>query len=217
MCYKMDSLIIGLGTVGFILFYTLYNSITVDAALRYIFDLGFNIGMGDGNIPEKDDFSLFVSTLWMLIGNFVFFSWCLAIVKAALGRNTSSLFQRIAVSSRGFMQSISERTGLSLSGISVAVTILWALFGVCIGVFVEDWTFIKSLNFAVGGMTTTGSQSCSNEPLSNILTAIFLFGGVPLLSITTSILVVPNIIEHDVDIDKLEKKPMVVQESSIRF
>ena len=214
----MDTIIVLCSTATIISFYTLYNSITLDASLRYFFDLGFNIGMGEGNIPEKDDVSLFVSTIWMLLGYFVFFKWCLALVKATLGQTTSGLFHEIALYSRRAMLWVSQWTKLSPSQLSVVITFMWSFFGVCIGVFVEEWTFIKSVNFAVGAMTTTGSQTVSNKPLANLLTVLFLLGGVPLLSITSAIIVTSGIEDGKDEVSTIsESEPLNKADGAIQF
>jgi len=183
-------------------FYTVYNAWRLDQTLRYLVDLGFNIGMGDGNISEKDDVSLLVSTAWMLVGSFVFFNWCFAIVKATLGHESSGVLHRIAVASRRNMAWVSEKTQLSPNTLAVLVAVLWCAFGVSIGVFVQHWSFIKALNFAVGGMTTTGSQQVKDTPVANILCAVFLFGGVPLLTLAASVVVVPDKVKPNRPADK---------------
>lgn len=179
----MNTLFTLTALTAIVLFYTFYDSFTFSETLRYVFDMGYNVGMGDGNINE-DDISLLVTSIWMLIGNVVFFQWCLALVKASLGMPSTGLIYKVAHKSRSVLGWISNAFQLSPQVFVVILIVLWTTFGICIGVIVEEWTFVKSLNFAIGGMTTTGSQLPSNQPLSNVLTGIFLAVGVlcPILS-----------------------------------
>jgi len=177
--------------------------------------MGYNVGMGDGNINEKDDISLFVTSIWMLIGNVIFFQWCLALVKASLGMPSSGLMRGVADKSRSVVQWISDVLHLSNKLFVIILIVLWTTFGICIGVLVEKWTFVKSLNFAIGGMTTTGSQLPSNSELSNILTAIFLAIGVPLLSIVSSVVFLPEFITKDEATE--EESTELVKKNSINF
>jgi len=183
------------------LFYTFYNSFTFPETMRYVFDMGYNIGMGDSNIQE-DDVSLLITSFWMLIGNVIFFQWCLALVKSSLSIESSGIFHNVADKTRVTVKQLSGMTGLSPQSVVIPLLIIWTIFGVCIGVLVEKWSLLKSFNFAIGGMTTTGSQLVSNTTLSNILSTIFLAIGVPLFSIVTSVVVLPTT-------DKSDKKPPV--------
>lgn len=169
--------------------------------MRYVFDMGYNIGMGDSNIQE-DDVSLLITSFWMLIGNVIFFQWCLALVKSSLSIESSGIFHNVADKTRVTVKQLSGMTGLSPQTVVIPLLIIWTIFGVCIGVLVEKWSLLKSFNFAIGGMTTTGSQLVSNTTLSNILSTIFLAIGVPLFSIVTSVVVLPTT-------DKSDKKPSV--------
>ena len=192
----MNTLLTLIFVAAIILFCTTYNSFTFSETLRYLFDMGYNIGMGDGNINEKDDISLFVTSIWMIIGNVIFFQWCLALVRASLGMPSTGLMHGVAHKSRSVLVWISNAFHLSPQVFVVILIVLWTTFGICIGVIVEEWTFVKSLNFAIGGMTTTGSQIPSNQPLSNVLTGIFLAVGVPLFSIVSSVVILPDFITN---------------------
>ena len=211
----MNTLFTLIFVTAIVLFYTFYNSFTFSEILRYVFDMGYNVGMGDGNINEKDDISLFVTSIWMLIGNVIFFQWCLALVKASLGMPSSGLMRGVADKSRSVVQWISDVLHLSNKLFVIILIVLWTTFGICIGVLVEKWTFVKSLNFAIGGMTTTGSQLPSNSELSNILTAIFLAIGVPLLSIVSSVVFLPEFITKDEATE--EESTELVKKNSINF
>lgn len=211
----MNTLFTLIFVTAIVLFYTFYNSFTFSEILRYVFDMGYNVGMGDGNINEKDDISLFVTSIWMLIGNVIFFQWCLALVKASLGMPSSGLMRGVADKSRSVVQWISDVLHLSNQLFVIILIVLWTTFGICIGVLVEKWTFVKSLNFAIGGMTTTGSQLPSNSELSNILTAIFLAIGVPLLSIVSSVVFLPEFITKDEATE--EESTELVKKNSINF
>ena len=169
--------------LSIILFYVLYNDYTVAAAFRYTFDMAFNIGMGDGNLDE-DNTSLFVTAIWMLLGYFVVFKWWLTIVQTIMGNDS------ILSSGHKKIRTLTNWLGCTPLTFSIIVTTIWGIFGVFIGIVVEQWSFSKSLNFAVGGMTTTGSQLVSNTNISNILGGIFVLLGVPLLSITMSLVLV---------------------------
>lgn len=169
--------------LSIILFYVLYNDYTVAAAFRYTFDMAFNIGMGDGNLDE-DNTSLFVTAIWMLLGYFVVFKWWLTIVQTIMGNDS------ILSSGHKKICTLTNWLGCTPLTFSIIVTTIWGIFGVFIGIVVEQWSFSKSLNFAVGGMTTTGSQLVSNTNISNILGGIFVLLGVPLLSITMSLVLV---------------------------
>jgi hypothetical protein len=169
--------------LGIIFFYVFYNDYTVAEAFRYSFDTAFNIGMGDGNLNE-DNTSLFVTTIWMLLGYFVVFKWWLTIIQTVMGNDS------ILSSGHKKIQTFTNWLGCTPLTFSIIVTVIWGIFGVFIGIIVEKWSFSKSLNFAVGGMTTTGSQLISNTNVSNILGGIYILFGVPLLSITASLVLV---------------------------
>tara|TARA_B110000285_G_scaffold80029_1_gene92376 strand:+ start:1055 stop:1642 length:588 start_codon:yes stop_codon:yes gene_type:complete len=171
--------------LSIILFYVFYNDYTVSAAFRYTLDMAFNIGMGDGNLNE-DNTSLFVTAIWMLLGYFVVFKWWLTIVQTIMGNDS------ILSSGHKKIQTLTNWLGCTPLTFSIIITTVWGLFGVFIGIMVENWSFSKSLNFAVGGMTTTGSQLVSNTNISNILGGIFVLLGVPLLSITMSLILIQD-------------------------
>jgi len=193
----MNTLFTLIFVTAIVLFYTFYNSFTFSETLRYVFDIGYNTGMGEGNISEKDDLSLFVTSIWMIIGNVIFFQWCLALVKASVGIPSTGLMHGVADKSRSIVQWISSVLHLTPQLFVILLIVLWTTFGICIGVLVEEWTFIKSLNFAIGGMTTTGSQLPSNSELSNVLSGIFLAIGVPLFSIVSSVVLLPEFITKE--------------------
>ena len=182
-----------------------------------MFDIGYNTGMGEGNINEKDDLSLFVTSIWMIIGNVIFFKWCLALAKASLGMPSTGLMHGVADKSRSVVQWISSVLHLTPQLFVILLIVLWTTFGICIGVLVEEWTFVKSLNFAIGGMTTTGSQLPSNSELSNVLSAIFLAVGVPLFSIVSSVVLLPEFITKDEATTDEEETTELVKKNSIHF
>ncbi len=173
-------------------------------------------GMGEGNIDE-DNFSLVVTSFWMLFGNIIFFQWCLALVKASLGMERLGLLHNVADRSRSIIQWISTVFGLTPQALVILLIILWTTFGICIGVLVEEWTFIKSLNFAIGGMTTTGSQLVSNTTLSNVLTTRAV--GVPLLSIVSSVVLLPDSreTEETKETEETEETNKLVKKNRIQF
>lgn len=214
---KMDTLFTLVFVTAIVLFNYFYNSFTFSETLRYMFDMGYNIGMGNGNINEKDDMSLFATSLWMLFGNVIFFKWCLALVKASLGMESSGLMHGVADKGRTIVQWVSSVFHLPPKIFVIILIVLWTTFGICIGVIVEEWTFIKSLNFAIGGMTTTGSQLPDNNELSNILTAIFLAIGVPLLSIVTSVVILPEFVPKDDVVSTDEETNELVNKNAIHF
>lgn len=182
--------------LGIILFYVFYNDYTVAAAFRYTFDMAFNIGMGEGNLNE-DDTSLFVTTIWMLLGYFVVFKWWLTIVQTIMGNDS--------VLSHGHkkLQTLTNWLGCTPLTFSIIATSVWGIFGILIGILVEKWSFSKSFNFAVGGMTTTGSQLVSNTNISNTLGGIYILLGVPLLSITMSLALIQ---EATILVEKMDNK-----------
>lgn len=214
----MNTLFTLLFVTAIVLFYTFYNSFTFSETLRYVFDIGYNTGMGEGNINEKDDLSLFVTSIWMIIGNVIFFQWCLALVKASLGMPSTGLMHGYADKSRSVVQWISSVLHLTPQLFVILLIVLWTTFGICIGVLVEEWTFVKSLNFAIGGMTTTGSQLPSNSELSNVLSAIFLAIGVPLFSVVSSVILLPEFITKDEAVEEtVEETTELVKKNSINF
>tara|TARA_B110000093_G_C12960221_1_gene406890 strand:+ start:2397 stop:3014 length:618 start_codon:yes stop_codon:yes gene_type:complete len=166
--------------LGILFFYVFYNDYTVAAAFRYTFDMAFNIGMGEGNLKE-DSTSLFVTAIWMLVGYFVVFKWWLTIVQTIMGNDS------VLSSGHKKFKTLSKWFGCTPLTLSITTTLVWGTFGIIIGIVVEKWSFSKSLNFAVGGMTTSGSQLVSNTNVSNILGGIFILLGVPFLSITMSL------------------------------
>ena len=52
------------------LLYTLAGDLRADEAYRYMFDVGFNIGTGTGNISEKDEWITLFTVFVMLSGYF---------------------------------------------------------------------------------------------------------------------------------------------------
>ena len=198
--------------LSIILFYVFYNDYTVAAAFRYTFDMAFNIGMGDGNLNE-DNTSLFVTAIWMLLGYFVVFKWWLTIVQTIMGNDS------ILSSGHKKVQTLTNWLGCTPLTLSIIITTVWGIFGVLIGIVVEKWSFSRSLNFAVGGMTTTGSQLVSNTNISNILGGIFVLLGVPLLSITMSLALIQQDNKMEQQSNKLEQqdKEQVKTQRTIRF
>lgn len=172
--------------LNILVFYVLNNSFTFAAAFRYAVDMGFNVGMGDGNLNE-DELSLFVTTVWMLVGYFIVFNWWFVIIQTIMGNTVDNSLGTVAQTGHNKVKWFSELTGLSPAALSGVVTTVWGVNGVIFGVVVEEWSILKSVNFAVGGMTTTGSQLVSNTALSNTLGGIYMLIGVPLLSITLSL------------------------------
>ena len=64
------------------------------------------------------------------------------------------------------------------------MTILYLILGILIGVYMEGFTFLIALNFAIGLLTTTGSQEPKNEAINNVVTGTYLLIGVPLFAFT---------------------------------
>lgn len=212
---KMHSKLVLVFVTTMVLFYILYNSFTFAATIRYIFDMGFNVGMGEGNLPEND-LSLLMSSFWMLVGHLIFFQWCLALVRTSLGIDADGVLQTMAKKSQNTVKTVSKKTNLTPQVVVIVLLVLWIAFGVCIGVFVEKWSFIRSVNFAIGGMTTTGSQLVSNTVVSNFLCTLFLAFGVPLLSIVSTIVLVPtNTLPPTTH--TMEKKNVITKKKTIQF
>ena len=177
------------------LVYTLSGELRPDEAFRYMFDVGFNIGTGVGNISEKDEMITLFTVFVMLTGYFaVALFWVDFVSYIVNGEEAvySSGFKSLLNTGKHYSRVIEEATGITRSSWAYILTLVWLSLGVVLGMVMEEMSFITALNFAVGLMTSTGSQQCSNEMLNNYLTGVYMLVGIPLLAMTSAVFIASN-------------------------
>lgn len=177
------------------LVYTLSGELRADEAFRYMFDVGFNIGTGVGNISEKDEWITLFTVFVMLTGYFaVALFWVDFVSYIVNGEEAvySSGFKSLLNTGKHYSRVIEESTGITRSSWAYILTLIWLALGVLMGMLLEEMSFVTALNFAVGLMTSTGSQQCSNEMLNNYLTGIYMLIGIPLLAMTSAVFIASN-------------------------
>jgi hypothetical protein len=177
------------------LVYTLSGDLRADEAFRYMFDVGFNIGTGVGNISEKDEMITLFTVFVMLTGYFaVALFWVDFISYIVNGEEAvySSGFKSLLNTGKHYSLVIEESTGITRASWAYILTLVWLALGVVLGMVMEEMSFITALNFAVGLMTSTGSQQCSNEMLNNYLTGAYMLIGIPLLAMTSAVFIASN-------------------------
>ena len=177
------------------LVYTLSGDLRADEAFRYMFDIGFNIGTGEGNISEKDEWITLFTVFVMLTGYFaVALFWVDFVTYLVNGEESvySNSFKGILNTGKHYSVAIEEATGITRSSWAYLLTLLWLCLGVVMGMVMEEMSFITALNFAVGLMTSTGSQQCSNKELNNYLTGVYMLIGIPLLAMTSAVFIASN-------------------------
>ena len=155
-------------------------------------DVGFNIGTGVGNIAEKDEWITLFTVFVMLTGYFaVALFWVDFVSYLVNGEEAvySSGFKSLLNTGKHYSRVIEEATGIKQSSWAYILSAVWLALGVLMGMLMEDMSFITALNFAVGLMTSTGSQQCSNEMLNNYLTGSYMLIGIPLLAMTSAVFI----------------------------
>ena len=174
------------------LVYTLSGELRPDESYRYMLDVGFNIGTGVGNISEKDEWITLFTVFVMLTGYFaVALFWVDFVSYLVNGEEAvySSGFKALLNTGTHYSRVVEETTGITRSSWAYLLTLVWLALGVVMGMVMEDMSFITALNFAVGLMTSTGSQQCSNEMLNNYLTGSYMLIGIPLLAMTSAVFI----------------------------
>ena len=174
------------------LVYTLSGELRPDESYRYMLDVGFNIGTGLGNISEKDEWITLFTVFVMLTGYFaVALFWVDFVSYLVNGEEAvySSGFKALLNTGTHYSRVVEETTGITRSSWAYLLTLVWLALGVVMGMVMEDMSFITALNFAVGLMTSTGSQQCSNEMLNNYLTGSYMLIGIPLLAMTSAVFI----------------------------
>jgi hypothetical protein len=174
------------------LVYTLSGELRPDESYRYMLDVGFNIGTGVGNISEKDEWITLFTVFVMLTGYFaVALFWVDFVSYIVNGEEAvySSGFKALLNTGTHYSRVVEETTGITRSSWAYILTLVWLALGVLMGMLMEDMSFITALNFAVGLMTSTGSQQCSNEMLNNYLTGSYMLVGIPLLAMTSAVFI----------------------------
>jgi len=174
------------------LVYTLSGELRADEAFRYMFDVGFNTGTGVGNIAEKDEWITLFTMFVMLSGYFaVALFWVDFVSYLVNGEEAvySSGFKSLLNTGTHYSKVVEQATGITRSSWAYILTLVWLALGVLMGMVVEKMSFITALNFAVGLMTSTGSQQCSNEMLNNYLTGTYMLIGIPLLAMASTVFI----------------------------
>ena len=190
----------GCQLLTFLLWIVLFSSVYVfvgdlkfDEAFRYLFDVGFNIGTGTGNIAEKDDVVTFVTVIVMLTGYFLVALFWTDFIAFILGQEESihmEMFKDLFQTGRKGARKVQMLLGcFTPSSLAYTLMLLWLILGVLIGVYVEEYNFVYALNYAVGLCTSTGSQQPKNEPLNNYIAAVYMLFGIPLTAMTVAIFI----------------------------
>ena len=155
--------------------YTQFATLRLDEAYRYLIDVSFNTGTGVSNIVEKDDLVALLTTIVMLAGNFLNAFFWYDFVAFFVGGTMNSDF------CREFM-TVCDR---NISNMNLyLLTFAFLVVGVLFGVYLEGMTFIVAINYAIGLLTTTGSQQPKNEPISNVVAGTYMLIGIPLFAFT---------------------------------
>lgn len=173
-----------------ILFYSVVGELKFHEAFRYTFDVGFNTGTGVGNISEKNEWVTLWSVIVMWSGQlFVTLVWSdfIAFLLGQEEKMASTMFRDILT----FGREMAQKRNVNGETFIYFVTILWIALGTVWGYTVEEFNFVTALNYAVGIMSSTGSQTAANQSSSNIFTGLFLLTGMPIFALMTS-----TFIEH---------------------
>ncbi len=176
------------------LVYTLAGDMSADEAYRYLWDISLNIGTGVGNINEKDELITLFSVFTMLSGYFMVALFYVDFISYVVGQEESmysTSFKKLFNTGTHYSKKLEQATGITRAAYAYTLTLVWLVCGVLLGMY-EDKSFIVSLSYSVGMMTSTGSQQPKNEPLSNWLAGTFMLIGIPLLSISTTIFIASN-------------------------
>ena len=157
--------------------YTQFATLRLDEAYRYLIDVSFNTGTGVSNVVEKDDLVALLTTIVMLVGNFLnAFFWYDFVAFFVGQRDAMNL---------DFCREFMTACDNNISNLQLyALTTVFLIVGTLFGVYLEGMTFIVAINYAVGLLTTTGSQQPKNEPLSNIVAGTYMLIGIPLFAFT---------------------------------
>ena len=178
-----------------ILVYILAGDMDVHTAYRYFWDTALCIGTGVSNVNEKDELITLFSVFTMLSGYFMVALFYVDFISYVVGQEESmysTSFKMLFNTGTHYSKKIEQATGISRAAYAYTLTLVWLALGVVLGMVVEDMSFIVSLSYSVGMMTSTGSQQPKNEELSNWLAGTFMLIGIPLLSISTAIFIAGN-------------------------
>lgn len=174
------------------LVYALAGDLRADESWRYLWDMSLNIGTGQGNIAEKDEYITLFTVFTMLSGYFIVALFYVDFISYVVGQEESmysSSFKQLFSTGTHYSRRLEEATGVSRAAYAYILTFVWFCGGVAMGMIQEEFSFIEALSFSAGLMTSTGSQQCANNELSNWLTGGFMLVGIPLLSITTTVFI----------------------------
>ena len=161
----------------FIFLYSQFGELRLDESFRYFIDVAMNTGTGSSNIVEKDDLTSLITTCAMLLGYFFNLFFWYDFIAFVVGK-------RDAMNS-DFCKSFLDTCDRNIESMQLyTMTILYLILGILIGVYMEGFTFLIALNFAIGLLTTTGSQEPKNEAINNVVTGTYLLIGVPLFAFT---------------------------------
>ena len=163
--------------LALLLCYTQFATLRLDEAYRYLIDVSFNTGTGVSNVVEKDDLVALLTTIVMLAGNFLNAFFWYDFVAFFVG-------QREAMNS-DFCRDFMAACDRNISNMNLyLLTLAFFIVGVLFGVYLEGMTFIVAVNYAIGLLTTTGSQQPKNEAISNVVAGTYMLIGIPLFAFT---------------------------------
>lgn len=157
--------------------YTEFANLRLDEAWRYLIDVGFNTGTGEANIKENDDWVALLTTIVMLCGSFLNAFFWYDFVAFFVGQRDSM--------NSDFCREFMTMCDDSISNMNLyLLTLGFFVLGILFGVYLEGMTFLVAINFAVGLLTTTGSQTCKNAAINNVITGTYMLFGIPLYAFT---------------------------------
>lgn len=211
--YFVSSLSYALWIFCGVFFYKFYSNWTWATAYYYVMDAGLSIGFCYP--AEKDDWSKLFTIFYVLVGSSVI-SGCLGVLASSLLMNKASF---VAIQHKfGSILYHEDNGDVTLTSVSrcvwyhmkyfvgwyhnrprtitVAAFIVWMGLGTIYGIYVEHWSFITSLYWAIttsstGGLQTAPCESgsdttCDMGNMRGTVMGVFMMVGVPLYAATIS-------------------------------
>lgn len=173
-------------------FYALYDEFGWAVGFYMSVNVGYSIGWGD--LTERDDISMFFSTLYVLVGASVM-SGCLAYFIGSIIRKNEKWYSKVlkkelldeastttgGVSKfKSYLQSLN--TGRMRSFLLFA---LYIIFGTAWSCSVIGWSFTSGLYFAVSSLSTGGLNSIPLHSPSwqYVVVGLYACTGIPVMGI----------------------------------
>lgn len=165
----------------FFVLYIVFNNMSWHTSLRYLFDNGF--GVGSGGLSDENDLITFLTSLLQLSGALAYGIFWNDLFIGIIQDNEDKIWFTPIKRFRNNLTCCDKCCGKPGHRRSYIFALLWALVGTVMGVVVMEWNFVRSLNWSIGVMTTTGSQTPPNDFWPNVAMTIHVLVGVPLFAI----------------------------------